>query len=150
MVCSLECSKVTNFKFIKDSLTKNDVPDYNGYCTAEARIDGKPLLPQTKILYQPYIDEPPTDPSTILTAMEDAEQITQAAEQKYTIFTADQQLYAIALNIMTGRNALANEFHSCMRLSDERKWTTSIPFKCICRCQQNAGWEKVPYEYEGT
>ena len=101
MVCSLECSKVTNFKFIKDSLTKNDVPDYNGYCTAEARIDGKPLLPQTKILYQPYIDEPPTDPSTILTAMEDAEQITQAAGQKYTIFTADQQLYAIVLNIIS-------------------------------------------------
>ena len=109
-----------------------------------------------------YIDEPTTDHSTILTAMEDAEQITQAAGQKYTIFTADQQLYAIVLNIIscnpemeilhtkTGRNALANEFHMCMRLSDERKWTTSIIFKCICRCQQNAGWGKVPYEYEGT
>ena len=45
IVCSLECSKATNFKFIKDSLTKNYVPDYNGYCTAEVRIDGKPLLP---------------------------------------------------------------------------------------------------------
>ena len=60
MACSLKCSKVTDFKFIKASLTQNNVPDYNGYCTEEARISGRPLLPETKILYQPYIDEPPT------------------------------------------------------------------------------------------
>ena len=101
MALSLTSSKVTNFKFIKASLTQNNVPDYNGYCTAEARISGKPLLPETKILYQPYIDESPTDPSTILTAMEDAEQIAKDAGQKYTVFTADQQLYAIVLNIVS-------------------------------------------------
>ena len=72
IACSLELSKVTDFKFIKDFLTKNHVPDYNGYCTAEARIGGKPLLPETKILYQPYIDESPTDPSSIFTAMDAA------------------------------------------------------------------------------
>ena len=101
MALSLTSSKVTDFKFIKASLTQNNVPDYNGYCTAEARISGKPLLPETKILYQPYIDESPTDPSTILTAMEDAEQIAKDAGQKYTVFTADQQLYAIVLNIVS-------------------------------------------------
>ena len=54
MALSLTSSKVTDFKFIKASLTQNNVPDYNGYCTAEARISCKPLLPETKILYQPY------------------------------------------------------------------------------------------------
>ena len=75
MAWSLKCSKDTNFKFKKATLTQSNVPDYNGFCTAESRIGGKPLLPETKILYQPYIDEPPTDPSTILTAMEDAEKL---------------------------------------------------------------------------
>ena len=101
MAWILKCSKDTNFKFIKATLTQSNVPNYNGFCTAESRIGGKPLLPETKILYQPYIDEPPTDPSTILTAMEDAEKIANDAGQKYTVFTADQQLYAIVLNIIS-------------------------------------------------
>ena len=100
IACSSQCSKALDFNFIKDSLTKDNVPDYNGYCTAQARTDRKPVQPETNILYQPYIDESPTDPSTILTAMEDAEQIPNSAGQKYTISTADQQLYTIVLNII--------------------------------------------------
>ena len=59
-----------------------------------------PLLPQTKLLFQSYVDKSPTDPSTILSAMEDAERICNSAGQKYTVFTVDQQLYAIVLNII--------------------------------------------------
>ena len=32
IACSLERSKVTEFKLIKDSLAKNHVPGYKGYC----------------------------------------------------------------------------------------------------------------------
>ena len=93
MALSLTSSKVTDFKFIKASLTQNNVPDYNGYCTAEARISGKPLLPETKILYKPYIDESPTDPSTILTAMEDAEQIAKDAGYCFGVRDAVNMAY---------------------------------------------------------
>ena len=58
------------------------------------------MQPQTKILFQPLLDESPTDTSTMLTAMADAEKIAREAGQQYTVFTADQQLYAIVLDIM--------------------------------------------------
>ena len=96
---SLISSQFLIFNFLKDSLTREQTPDYSGYCTAKARVDGSPLLPQTKLLFQPYVDKSPTDPSTILSAMEDAERICNSAGQKYTVFTVDQQLNAIALNI---------------------------------------------------
>ena len=51
-------------------------------------------------MFQPLIDEPPTDPSTMLTAMEDAERITNDAGQECTVFTVDQQLYAVVLDII--------------------------------------------------
>ena len=121
-------------QFHQNSLTKDNVPDYNSYCTAQARIDWKPVKPETNILYQPYIDESPTDPSTILTAMETAEQIINSAGKKYTIFTADQQLYAIVLNIIhtkAGGHTLANKFHWCMLVFYERRELESMPFKRI-------------------
>ena len=95
-----KCSQEFDFQFIKDSLIRDNIPDYNGYCTAKARSAGVSVQPKTKILFQPLIDESPTDTSTMLTAMEDAEKITNAAGQKYTLFTVDQQLYAIVLNII--------------------------------------------------
>ena len=44
--------------------------------------------------------------------MEDAERISNSAGQKYTVFTVDQQLYAIVLNIVCG---------------DADRWTFFIP-----------------------
>ena len=93
-------SQEADFQFIKDSVTSSNIPDYNGYCTREARSSGKAVQPKTKILFQPLIDEPSTDPSTMLTAMEDAERITNDAGQECTVFTVDQQLYDVVLDII--------------------------------------------------
>lgn len=41
----------------------------------------------------------PADPTTMLTAMVEAQELTNAIGQSYTIFTNDQQLYRIAVNI---------------------------------------------------
>ena len=45
------------------------------------------------------MDRTPADLSTILTAMINAEKITNEAGQSVTVFTADQQLYRIAIDI---------------------------------------------------
>ena len=50
--------------------------------------------------YLPLIDSSPTDPSTVLTTMIEAKRQTEARGQKYTIFTVDQQIFAIVLNII--------------------------------------------------
>ncbi len=41
----------------------------------------------------------PSDPSTVYTSMIKARTITSAAGQEYTLYTADQQLFKVALSI---------------------------------------------------
>ena len=80
----------------------------------------------------------------MLTAMADAEKIAREAGQQYTVFTADQKLYAIghyvvrpsALGILCtkiGRYALVNKFYRSLWHIDERKWSKSMVVMCICR-----------------
>jgi len=42
----------------------------------------------------------PSDPSTVYTSMIKARQITAAAGQEYTLYTADQQLFKVAVHII--------------------------------------------------
>ena len=46
--------------------------------------------------YSPLIDMAPSDPSTIMTAR----RITKNTGQSMTVFTADQQLYRVAVNVV--------------------------------------------------
>ena len=50
--------------------------------------------------YSPLIDMVPSDPSTIMTAMIEARRITKNTGQSMTLFTADQQLYRVAVNVV--------------------------------------------------
>ena len=42
----------------------------------------------------------PSNPDTIMTALHQAQQITPDRDQDYVVFTADLQLYRVAVNIM--------------------------------------------------
>ena len=46
------------------------------------------------------MDRAPSDPSTMLTTMAEAARVTQEVGQSVTVFTADQQLYRVALGIL--------------------------------------------------
>ena len=50
-------------------------------------------------MYTPLIELTPSDPSTIITAMVEAERLTNMTGQTNTIFTADQQLYKVLVDI---------------------------------------------------
>ena len=50
--------------------------------------------------YSPVIDMVTSDPSTIITAMIEARRITKHTRQAMTVFTADQQLYRVAVNVV--------------------------------------------------
>ena len=50
-------------------------------------------------MYTPLIDLKPSDPSTMMTAMVEAERLAQLTGQTHTIFTADQQLYNVLVDI---------------------------------------------------
>ena len=75
------------------------IPEFNGYNTARAREHGHGVQPATKAVYRPLIDMKPSDPDTMLTAMVEAQKLTNSCGQIATVFTNDQQLYRVAVDI---------------------------------------------------
>ena len=92
-------SNECDFDFLGATLTSNNIPDFDGYNTREARMAGQSTKPKTNNFYRPLIDKTPSDPSAVLTSMTDTEQICNAAGQGFTILTSDQQLYRVMVDI---------------------------------------------------
>ena len=88
-------SKECDFHFLVATLTSDNIPNFNGYNTREARMAGQSTKPKTNVFYGPLIDKTPSDPSTVLATMTDTERICNAAKQDFTILTSDQQLYRV-------------------------------------------------------
>ena len=93
-------AKAEDFRFIKMSLSDDSCPDFNGFNTGETKRAGQAPKPKTRISFRELLDQTPSEPSTMLTAMVDAEKVTNATGQKITVFTADQQLYSVLLDIV--------------------------------------------------
>lgn len=89
----------TDFAFLTDVVKFDDCPEFNGYNTRLCREQGQFPQPKTKAVYLPLIDMPPADPDTIMTAMKKAQQLTEESGQTFTLFTADQQLYRIVVEV---------------------------------------------------
>lgn len=78
---------------------ESTIPEWSGWSTAQARSQGHSPAHKTQIIYHPLIMAKPSDPSTVYTALVKAREITAAAHQAYTVFTADQQLFKVAAHI---------------------------------------------------
>ena len=78
----------------------NDSEDYPEYNTRFCREQGHSVQPKTRVVYLPMINQPPTDPSTMMAAMLRAKSVTENTGQKFVVITADQQLYRVAVHIM--------------------------------------------------
>ena len=72
---------------------------FHGFNTRATRESGQSTKPKTKLIYTPLIDQTPSDPSNIMTAMIEVEKLTNEARQAYTVSTADQQLYRVILDV---------------------------------------------------
>ena len=57
------------------------------------------LRARTFAVYTPLIDIVPSDPTTMMTGMVEAQRLTHLTGQNITVFTNDQQLYRVAVNI---------------------------------------------------
>ena len=82
----------TNFEFLKDVISGENILEFNGYNTKLYRLAGLSVSPRYKALYMPLIYMPPADPSTMMTALVETIRLTSEAGQEFTIFTCDQQL----------------------------------------------------------
>ena len=89
-----------DFKFTKDMSASADCPEYHGYNTKDCREQGHILKRKTSIVYMPLIDKAPADPATIMSAMLKARAVTENTGQEYVVFTADQQLFRVAVHVM--------------------------------------------------
>ena len=99
MKLSTSKARETDAAFIRDIISKPNTPEFNGYNTALARDQKLDSQPQTKAAYLPLIDMPPANHDTILTAMVKAQTMTKQTGQKFTLFTADLQLYKLVVDI---------------------------------------------------
>ena len=90
-----------DFQFFKCVTTKSTTPEFSGFNTRLTREQGQSVKPATRAIYTPLIDMTPADPDTILTAaMTEAQRLTEECGQSVTIFTNDQQLYTLEVNVM--------------------------------------------------
>lgn len=101
-VLSVQRSQDLDYHFMKDMGTLDSCPEWSGYNTQLARKSGMAIKPKAKLVYLPLIDKVPASPSTILTAIEKGLTLLSISEtgQKVLIFTVDQQLYKIAVDIL--------------------------------------------------
>ena len=88
-----------DFLYLKCQAEFEGTPSYSGYCTRQARESGRSLQQSTSSMYLPLIDAKPADKSTILTAKIKATELTKTTGQSFTVFTCDQQLYKLLVQI---------------------------------------------------
>ena len=86
--------------FLRDVVTVENCPEYNGYNTRECRRQGQKMQPKAKAVYLPLIDMTPSDSDTMMTAMRQSQIQAQQCGQEYAVFTCDLQLYRVSVNII--------------------------------------------------
>ncbi len=107
---SVSRAREEDLQFLTDMASIDKTPEYGGYNTRRAREQGQSVKAKTKAVYLPLIDMAPAEPTTMLTAMIEAQKLSNATGQVYTIFTNDQQLYRVAVNITWVYNDLFLNF----------------------------------------
>ena len=116
------------------------VSEYAGFNTRMSREENHSLIPETSVAHSPLIDMVPSDHSTIMTAMIEARRITKHTGQSMTVFTADQQLYSVAVNVVWVYPELSDDF--VLRLGGMH---TLMSFFCglVGALMGNSGLEEV-------
>ena len=88
-----------DFGFLKRDITEPNTPEFGGFNTKLSREQGQSAQPATRAICTPLIDMTPADPDTVMTAMVQTQKLTKECGQEITIFTNDQQLYKVAVNV---------------------------------------------------
>ena len=70
------------------------------HITQNCKLAWLSVSPRNKAVYMPLIDMPPVDHSTMMTALIEANRLTSEAGQEFTIFSCDQQLYRVSLQVI--------------------------------------------------
>ena len=86
---SLARARAVDYDFLQKVIREKDVPENNGFNTRASREQGQSIHPATKAIYTPLIDMVPSQPDTIMTAMNEAQKLTLSTGQAFMLFTID-------------------------------------------------------------
>lgn len=128
-----------DFGFLKHVTSVQNTPEYGGYNTALAREQGQSLKPRTTAMYTPLINMIPSDPDTMMTAMCEAQRLTENCGQTFTVFTADQQLYRVMINVLWVHPELFPNFYP--RLGGMHMLMSFVG--CVGALMANSGLEEL-------
>ena len=135
---TLAKSRADDMLFIKSCLTSDLSPDFNGFNCRQMRESGVSPKPKTNVTFLPLIDRTPSDPSTILIVMHEAEKKAIQACQKYSSYTGSTTIQSgfrrslvrllemEPLDSKTRWDALAHEFYWLCRCSYGKQWSCSL------------------------
>ena len=98
-IIAKERAEELDFSFMSEINSNDNCPEFNGFNTSVAREHGHALKPKTQAVYLPLIDMPPSDPDTMMTALQEAKRLTNERGQKKVVFTCDQQLHKVAVDV---------------------------------------------------
>ena len=98
-IIAKERAEELDFSFMSEINSNDNCPEFNGFNTSVAREQGQASKPKTQAVYLPLIDTPPSDPDTMMTALQEAKRLTNERGQKKVVFTCDQQLYKVAVDV---------------------------------------------------
>ena len=98
-IIAKERAEELDFSFMSEINSNDNCPEFNGFNTSIAREHGQALKPKTQAVYLPLIDMLPSDPDTMMTALQEAKRLTNERGQKKVVFTCDQQLYKVAADV---------------------------------------------------
>ena len=120
------------FKFFKDVISSENIPEFNGYNTKLCRLAGLSVSHCNKAVYMPLIDMSPVDHNTMMTALIEANRLTPEVGQEFTIFTTAVKIITsgymglsraiFKCSTSSWWHAYAYEFCSCSGKSNGRKW----------------------------
>ena len=94
-------NRAKDIDFHFKQLIANDFeePEQNGYKAKIAREAGQKLQPRIYVTYFPLVNMNTTEPDTISTVVHIVKTATESSGQTYTIFTNDQQLLKITIQM---------------------------------------------------
>lgn len=102
-----------NHTFLRNIMTQDSCPEFHGFNTKLGREQGHLPQPKTKVLYLPLIDMKPSDPDTMLSAMKRVKELTAQTCQSFSVFTCDQQLYRVAVQISWDQPETFKDIYTC-------------------------------------
>ncbi len=84
--------------FLKTVVASDNACEYGGFLTKTARDQHHTIKPATAVQYRPLLDMKPSDPSTVKTALVEAQVLSERCGQEFVVITADQQIYKVIVD----------------------------------------------------